>query len=164
MSGVFQNIDPPAPAHLTAQRVCTPPPLLRGEDTLSGWRGGGGSIFQYGLLEDFRHCSVLYICKYFLSNSVLFVVFYFSLVSVSCQSGETYLRFFHFESPIFPTEIIAYFLAYRDIFALIPTYSSAGLFLSPPRVPSVKGSVLDRQRIDADPDPDPTLKVKTMQR
>jgi hypothetical protein len=29
MSGVVQNIDPP---------------LVRGEDTLAGWRGGGGSI------------------------------------------------------------------------------------------------------------------------
>ncbi len=26
-------------------RVCTPPPLVRGEDTLAGWKGGGGSIF-----------------------------------------------------------------------------------------------------------------------
>jgi hypothetical protein len=33
---------------LTARRVCTPPPLpplVRGEDTLAGWRGGGGLIF-----------------------------------------------------------------------------------------------------------------------
>jgi hypothetical protein len=41
MSGVFQNIDPPPPS---------PPgecggPLVRGEDTLAGWREGGGSIF-----------------------------------------------------------------------------------------------------------------------
>ncbi len=44
MSGVFRNIDPPAP--LTARRVCTPPlPAFgAGEDTLAGWRGGGGSI------------------------------------------------------------------------------------------------------------------------
>ncbi len=41
MSGVFRNIDP-----LTARRVCTKPPFfVRGEDTLAGWRGGGGSIF-----------------------------------------------------------------------------------------------------------------------
>jgi len=41
MSGVFQNNDPPP----TARRVCTPLPLVRGEDTLAGWSGGGGSIF-----------------------------------------------------------------------------------------------------------------------
>ncbi len=41
MSCVFQNIDHPTP--LSARRVCTP--LLRGEDTLAWWRGGGGSIF-----------------------------------------------------------------------------------------------------------------------
>ncbi len=39
MSGVFENIDPPPP-HRPA-----PPPLVRGEGTLAGWRGGGGSIF-----------------------------------------------------------------------------------------------------------------------
>jgi hypothetical protein len=33
------------PHLLIARRVCTPPPLVRGEDTLPGWRGGGGSIF-----------------------------------------------------------------------------------------------------------------------
>ncbi len=44
MSGVLQNIDP------------HPPHLVRGKDTLAGWRGGGVNI-----LEDARHCSVLYI-------------------------------------------------------------------------------------------------------
>jgi hypothetical protein len=45
MSCVFQNIDPPPPTPLSARRLCNvyPPPLLRGEDTLAGWRGG--SIF-----------------------------------------------------------------------------------------------------------------------
>ncbi len=33
------------PHELTARRVYTLPPLVRGEDTLAGWRGGGGSIF-----------------------------------------------------------------------------------------------------------------------
>jgi hypothetical protein len=41
MSGFFRNIDPPP---LTARRVCTPLPLVRGEDKLAGWRGSGGSI------------------------------------------------------------------------------------------------------------------------
>ena len=31
---------------LTAWRVCSPPPLVRGEDTLAGWRGGGRSIVR----------------------------------------------------------------------------------------------------------------------
>ncbi len=50
----------PPPPHRPAT-VFTPPPLVRGEDTLDGVRGGGGSI----ILEDARHCSVFYICKYF---------------------------------------------------------------------------------------------------
>jgi hypothetical protein len=54
MAGVFQNIDPP-PTPLSARRVCT---LVRGEDTLA--RGVGVNI-----LEDVRHSSVLYVCKYF---------------------------------------------------------------------------------------------------
>ncbi len=45
MSGVFQNIDPPPP-HRPAS-VYSPPPSAfdAGENTLAGWRGGGGSIF-----------------------------------------------------------------------------------------------------------------------
>jgi hypothetical protein len=46
MSGVFLNIYPPPP-HRPASVYCvTPPPVVRGEDTLSGWRGGGGSIVR----------------------------------------------------------------------------------------------------------------------
>jgi hypothetical protein len=54
MSGVFQNIDPPPP-HRPANVYS--PPLVRGEDTLAGWR--------VNILEDAKHSSVLYICKYF---------------------------------------------------------------------------------------------------
>ena len=43
MSGVFQNIDPQPP------------------HTLAGWSGG----WEVNILEDARHSSVLYICKYF---------------------------------------------------------------------------------------------------
>jgi hypothetical protein len=43
-----------------------PPPLVRGEDTLAGWRGG----VVVNILEDARHCSVLYICKYYVDKSV----------------------------------------------------------------------------------------------
>ncbi len=45
--------------------VCTPPPLVRGEDTLAGWGVGWG----VNILEDARHCSVLYICKYFVVHT-----------------------------------------------------------------------------------------------
>jgi hypothetical protein len=34
------------PHPLTGRRVCTTPPLVRGEDTLAEWRGGGGSIVR----------------------------------------------------------------------------------------------------------------------
>ncbi len=47
-SGVFQNIDPHAP-----RRVCTP----------RHWWGVNS-------LEDARHCSVLYLCKYFVELSI----------------------------------------------------------------------------------------------
>ena len=44
MSGVLQNIDPHP---LTARRVCsTPSPLVRGEDTLAGWRGKSHRNFE----------------------------------------------------------------------------------------------------------------------
>ncbi len=62
MSGVFQNIDPP---HRPASVY--PPPLVRGEDTLAGWRGGGGGV---NILEDARHYSVLYIRKYFVGAGI----------------------------------------------------------------------------------------------
>jgi hypothetical protein len=52
---------PPTP--LTTRRVCT---LVRGEDTLAGWRGGWG----VNILEDVRHSSVLYVCKYFVEQSI----------------------------------------------------------------------------------------------
>jgi hypothetical protein len=58
MAGVFQNIDPPPP-HLPVSVY--PPPLVRGEDTLAGLRGGWG----VNILEDVRHSSVVYVCKYF---------------------------------------------------------------------------------------------------
>jgi hypothetical protein len=51
MSDVFQNFDP-----LTARRVCTPPPLVRREDTLAGWRGGWG----LNILEDAGHSCTLH--------------------------------------------------------------------------------------------------------
>jgi hypothetical protein len=43
MSGVFRKIEPPPPHRPVSMY---PPPLVRGEDTLGGWRGGGGSIVR----------------------------------------------------------------------------------------------------------------------
>jgi hypothetical protein len=60
MSGVFRNIDPPPPSHPAS--VYPPPPRLwsgRGHTRL-GERGWGVNSS-----EDARHCSILYICKYF---------------------------------------------------------------------------------------------------
>ncbi len=65
MAGVFQNIDSPPPS---PPGECVPPPLVRGEDTLAGWRGvgvGGG----VNILEDARHSSVLSVCKYFVRSA-----------------------------------------------------------------------------------------------
>jgi hypothetical protein len=65
MSGVFQNIDPPPPPP-TPPGEFGPPPWVRGEDTIAGWRGGGVNI-----LEDARHRIFLYTCKNFVLISVL---------------------------------------------------------------------------------------------
>jgi hypothetical protein len=61
MSVVFRNIDPRTP--LTARRVYTP----------RLWCGGrthslGGEGWGVNSSEDARHCSVLYICKYFVAK------------------------------------------------------------------------------------------------
>jgi hypothetical protein len=46
MSGIFRNINP-QPPHCPASVYPPPPlPLVRGEDTLAGWRGGGGTIVR----------------------------------------------------------------------------------------------------------------------
>jgi hypothetical protein len=63
MSGVFQNIDPPP---LSSPGECVLPAFGAGvEDTLAGWRGGWG----VNILEDVRHSSVLYVCKYFVHGA-----------------------------------------------------------------------------------------------
>ncbi len=56
---------PPSPPGECA--LCTLPPLVRREDTLARGRGGGG---VNGGSEDARHCSVLYICKYFVEKTI----------------------------------------------------------------------------------------------
>ncbi len=84
MSGVFRTIDP-----LTARRVCTPPPLVRREDTLAIVQSGWG----VNSTEDARHCSVLYICKYFVvTKNVLSCLFNWrKIVAVEHMfAGENY--------------------------------------------------------------------------
>jgi hypothetical protein len=54
------------PHPLTTRRVCTPQPLVWGEDTLAGWVETGWGVNSS---EDARHCYVLYIqCKYFVGT------------------------------------------------------------------------------------------------
>jgi hypothetical protein len=64
MSDVFQNIDlPPTPSRAGA---CVPPAFgAGGGHTRWVERGGGVNI-----LEDARHCSVLYIRKYFVLHDM----------------------------------------------------------------------------------------------
>jgi hypothetical protein len=47
--------------------VPPPPRLGAGEDTVTGWNGGG----EVNILEDARHLSVLHIRKYFVTRSQL---------------------------------------------------------------------------------------------
>jgi hypothetical protein len=59
MSGVFRNIDPPPPPHRPASVY---PPAFGA--------GGGHTrwverVWGVNSSEDAKHCSVLYICKYF---------------------------------------------------------------------------------------------------
>ncbi len=70
MAGVFQNIDPP-PTPLTARRVCTPAFGAGGGHTRWVEKGGGVNI-----LEDARHSSVLYVCKYFVDLDISGLVYF----------------------------------------------------------------------------------------
>jgi hypothetical protein len=62
MAGVFQNIDPPP---LPPGECASPAFGAGGEYTFAGWRGGWG----VNILEDARHSSVLYVCKYFVAGT-----------------------------------------------------------------------------------------------
>ncbi len=64
MAGVFQNIDPPPPS---APGASVPPAFGAGGGH-TRWleRGVGGGVNN---LEDVRHSSVLYVCKYFMGQS-----------------------------------------------------------------------------------------------
>jgi hypothetical protein len=67
MSVVFQNIDPPPPSSLGE---CVPPRLWCGGRTHSL----GGEGVGVNILEDARHSSVLYICKYFVVLRIYFTI------------------------------------------------------------------------------------------
>jgi hypothetical protein len=64
MSGVFRNIDHPPP-HRPASVYPPSPPLVRGGGH-TYWVMRGRGVKSW---EDARHCSVLYICKYFVHEA-----------------------------------------------------------------------------------------------
>jgi hypothetical protein len=64
MSGVFQNIDSPPP-HRPASVYTPPPPAFGAEGGHTRWLERGWGV---NILEDTRHCSVLYILKYFVTK------------------------------------------------------------------------------------------------
>jgi hypothetical protein len=61
MAGVFQNIDPPSPS-LPVECVPFPPAFGAGGGHTRWLERGGWGV---SILEDVRHSSVLYVCKYF---------------------------------------------------------------------------------------------------
>jgi hypothetical protein len=63
MSGVFQNIDAP-PSHRPASVY---PPAFGAGGGHTRWVERGRGVKSS---EDARHCSVLYICKYFMHASL----------------------------------------------------------------------------------------------
>ena len=72
MAGVFQNtvlVGPPSPS---PPGECVPPAFgSGGGHTRSEERGWGVNI-----LEDVRHSSVLYVCKYFVADNLVWQVIY----------------------------------------------------------------------------------------
>jgi hypothetical protein len=66
MSGVFRNIDPPPPPPNRPASVYTPAFGAGGVHTR--WVERGGGVYSS---KDDRHCSVLYICKYFVVPGLL---------------------------------------------------------------------------------------------
>jgi hypothetical protein len=66
MSGVFQNIDPPSPGP-SRPGECVPP-AFGAEGGHTRWLERGVGV---NILEDARHSSVLYVCKYFVLKSIV---------------------------------------------------------------------------------------------
>jgi hypothetical protein len=62
MSGVFRNIDPPTPS---PPCECVPPPSFGAGVRHTRWVERGWGVNSS---EDARHCSALYICKYFVAQ------------------------------------------------------------------------------------------------
>jgi hypothetical protein len=85
MSGVFQNIDPPTPS---PPGECVPPAFGAGGGN-TRWVERGWGVKSS---EDARHCSVIYICKYFVylhdRLSVWTALCYSAILWLQQVSGE----------------------------------------------------------------------------
>jgi hypothetical protein len=93
MSGVFRNIDPPPP-HRPATVYPPPPPLVRGEDTLAGWRGGGSTVRKTpdtALYSIFVSTLCRSPNKLWRSNSIFN---YVCLVAKASKIGKAYANFY----------------------------------------------------------------------
>jgi hypothetical protein len=67
MSGVFQNIDPPPP-HRPASVY--PPPAFGAGGGHTRWLERGRGVNSS---EDARHCSLLYVSKYFVATAFVYI-------------------------------------------------------------------------------------------
>jgi hypothetical protein len=92
---VFQNIDPHP---LSPPGECVPPPLLRGEDTLAGWRGGCG----VNILEDARHRYVLYLYRILFAYPPTLSVLYHLSLAISCFANQLIYQSW----PLFMTNLL----------------------------------------------------------
>jgi hypothetical protein len=96
MSGVFRNITPyPTPS---PPGECVPPAFGAGVGHTRWWRGGGAVNSS----EDARHCSVLYICKYFGGEYKYYLTFYFSVIVSTCGGGAVSLPLRSWSQPTVP--------------------------------------------------------------
>ncbi len=86
MFGAFQNIDPPP---LTARRVCTTRLWCGRTGGGHGWRGGWG----VNILEDARHSTVLYICKYFVVQDQRIIRFFQRRTLISSNQKKSLKKY-----------------------------------------------------------------------
>jgi hypothetical protein len=88
MSGVFRNIDPPTPPPQRPAWGSPPPPAFGARGGHTRWVETGWGVNSS---EDARHCSVLYICKYFVTWSICvgenFLLFLYSLRTQTLASN-----------------------------------------------------------------------------
>ncbi len=113
---------PTPPPHRPAS--VHPPPLVRGEDKLDVWKGVGVNI-----LEDDRHCAVLYVRKYFVATnyaSSIPVAHQYALVMVSSCCWHPTFCFCH--CAVAPLQMLASLLLLRMSWLWCP--HSAGMMAS----------------------------------